>query len=60
MRGSASEWKILSRKDNGMPTKRDEVLKQWVGVDVVGLDAMIAGWQNFFPKLKGRNATIRR
>jgi hypothetical protein len=22
------------------------------GVDVVGLDAMIAGWQNFFPKLK--------
>ena len=39
-------------KDNGMPTKRDEVLKEWVGVDVAGLDAMIAGWQNFFPKLK--------
>ena len=30
----------------------DCVLHYPGGVDVVGLDAMIAGWQDFFPKLK--------
>ncbi len=35
----------------------DCVLHYPGGVDVVGLDAMIAGWQDFFPKLKDMTFT---